>query len=565
MLSSLERDVLANIHEDCLERDVAALSALYRRQSSSGLKESLDWIRCHLDSYGIKTQTHQWVGELTTPISASLRIKKELSSFLVPCKVWGFSGRSRKKASGPLVCVDPRTLPAPEAVPYFAIRKEVERDLEGKIVLTKKFHGTAILALQDRGAAAVIVTWPGGDEEEIHESGTGLIWGNPEPLEETLDIQIPLIAVNYMWGCKLLEVASGNGKAEGEIEVEIQTDFQPFPVLEARLPGEEDNSPFLLVGAHIDAKHWGATDNASGAALALHLARIASTLRERRYGLRICWWTGHEFGHYAGSSAYCLNYYADLEERGLAYLNIDMPGVRGASHWQQVACSPDLTPTVENILHDVVGRSSGVISDPVRAWDQSFQNLGLSSLLVWASSLPEGSPYRSGSFSMPRWWHTESDVLDCLDHHVYLTDAHIYTLALIRSVCREGLQYDVHNLWMFFLNRLEALCSALKGRINLENILSRAQSLHQRSEAFTGTCPWSRDVVWKVRRLNRLLFAQKAPWSQDWCAPQEAIPGLSAGISMCREGRGGVVLDHWLMCQRNRIYSLLGEIEEGIR
>ena len=95
----------------------------------------------------------------------------------------------------------------------------------------------------------------------------------------------------------------------------------------AELAGETPE--YVLVGSHYDSWDYGVTDNATGNAAVLELARVLSQKQLRR-GVKIAWWPAHSNGRYAGSTWYCDEQFEDLDARCVALVNMDSPGCMGA-------------------------------------------------------------------------------------------------------------------------------------------------------------------------------------------------------------------------------------------
>ena len=75
---------------------------------------------------------------------------------------------------------------------------------------------------------------------------------------------------------------------------EVDTRWRPTELVVAHIEGTAEPDKFVLVGGHIDSWHEGVTDNATGNAAMLELARLLHENRdELRRSVRIAWWNGH--------------------------------------------------------------------------------------------------------------------------------------------------------------------------------------------------------------------------------------------------------------------------------
>jgi hypothetical protein len=167
--------------------------------------------------------------------------------------------------------------------------------------------------------------------------------------------------------------------------------------LVAEIPGIDDRSQVVIIGAHLDSWHaaTGATDNAAGCAVVLEALRILSaTGLKMRRTVRLVLWAGSEQG-LLGSRAYVATHFADAatmtlkpEHAGLsAYFNVDggTGAIRGLylegneaarpvlARWiapfagvGMTALSPRTAPGSDHLSFDAVGLPSfHFIQDPL--------------------------------------------------------------------------------------------------------------------------------------------------------------------------------------------------------
>ncbi|MDR3265620.1 MAG: M28 family peptidase, partial [Synergistaceae bacterium] len=439
MLTVREEELLSLLEFKTLLSHFDALASLDRRSDGEGEGRARKYLTDRLRESGVSCDASADEGILGFGGAATLCVRSAPDGFFetrdVSAKAWNFS------AGGTNVAGVARFLPkgSPSGVLDYlssmtpfknsAVSPTGACDLAGRVVLSRSFSPPVVLDAASRGAVGFVICWPQGDEEEIHHSGTVMWWGTPGPEESAWAPDIPVVAVNKRDGDRLVEAAE-RGELVLSLSSESAEEVVPVHRVEATIPSTTGDSRFILAGAHLDSKYLGATDNAAGAALALSLAVALSRMEHRRWGVKICWWSGHEFGRYTGSSLYARDRFDELERDCVAYANIDMPGMRGATDWSAITAGPDLFDLAARAVLDVTGQR-GVPAGRVRAWDQSFQNLGVSSLFVWSSRLPPNSPCRTGGGAMPWWWHTEADTSEFCDPKVFETDARLYMTALV--------------------------------------------------------------------------------------------------------------------------------------
>lgn len=177
-----------------------------------------------------------------------------------------------------------------------------------------------------------------------------------------------------------------------KMSVDIRTQFHDEDLMGyntvAEIPGTDPQlkDEIVMVGAHLDSWHsaGGATDNASGSAVAMEAARIilASGLKPRRT-IRVALWSGEEQG-LNGSREYVKQHFGEM--RGAPAFGPPQPG----------ASRPELvkTPNHEKFsvyynLDNGTGKIRGVYlqgNSAVRpifeAWLQPFHDLGANTLTI---------------------------------------------------------------------------------------------------------------------------------------------------------------------------------------
>ncbi len=568
MLTDCERAALSLLDLEGLHRDFRALASFVRRSDGDGERAAREYVRSRLERAGVRHEETFSRGVLAFGGEGRVGLPRcgsgEARTFAA--RAWNFSAPADGLIGRPRI-LDAGDFPS-GALDYLSSREPhgAKRDLEGCVVLSRFVSAEAVLDAQSRGALGFVVCWPGGTEREIHQSGLSLGWGTPLPEEACWSPGIPVLAVNGPDGEALMDAAA-HGTAELSLSCASLERIADVPLLEAHIPPTTAAPYFLLIGAHLDSKHYGATDNATGAALALSLAEALARVPQRRWGVRVCWWSGHEFGKYAGSSLYARDRFDELDRYCLAYSNIDMPGMVGAAISGVVTAGPDLLHLAGRTLQDVAGRAGGP-APRIRAWDQSFQNIGVSPFFIWTSALPPDSPHRTGGTSMPWWWHTEADTAEFCDPEILETDARIYMTGILRflSAADPG-PFDVASLWNAVLGRVRELEAALRPWLELTR---QRRSLEEGLLRWTGaSAPSSRAALRAVRLLNRIHYAARDAHLQDWSGGTEFVPGLSEALRLLLCGgpseRAEVIVLHYARVQANRLSALAAELESLAR
>jgi Peptidase family M28 len=318
-------------------------------------------------------------------------------------------------------------------------------DVRGRIALV---DGLATPEMARRanmaGAAAQIFI----NDEHLHEMILSPVWGSPTHGQLALYPHTPAVSVRQPDGARIRAALAG-GPHIARIEATVETGWRALPLLEASLPGAVEPDAFVLFAGHIDSWHYGAMDNGSANATMLHLGRLLAQRRQQlRRGLRICFWSGHSHGRYAGSAWYVDHHWDELRQHCAAYVNIDSVGGQGATLLSEGYCMAETFDLGRAVVerysgHEFIGARVG------RAGDESLVGVGIPALLMTVSEQPTAAGAtgaasviggRSGGLGW--WWHTPDDTLDKLDPDLLARDARLYAATLLRLCAEPILPFD---------------------------------------------------------------------------------------------------------------------------
>ena len=322
--------------------------------------------------------------------------------------------------------------------------EEARRLVAGNIVVMPGFGNPALTSLiEEWGGTGLIAVNPGVD---IHWGTCTTIWGSPDLAGLPRKPGIPVVAVNNPDGQRLMELAASGGEATIRTDLTEGWFAQAIPV--ATIPGATEPERFVLVHGHYDSWDVGVGDNATGDATLLELSRV---LWQGRAGLRrsvkLAWWPGHSTGRYAGSTWFADRFALDLDRNCLAQINCDSPGCRWATSYHETRAFAESGGIAEAVIRDVVPDANIHIMRPPQAGDYSFNNIGLPSLFMLSSTMPEALRHEKGYYDVSGCganiaWHTENDTLEIADPAILLTDMRIYLLAALRIANAEILAFD---------------------------------------------------------------------------------------------------------------------------
>ena len=290
------------------------------------------------------------------------------------------------------------------------------------------------------------------------------------------------------------------------------------------------------------------TDNATGNATCIELAKLFWRYRDKlNRGVRVAWWPGHSTGRYAGSTWYSDNFWFDLHDHCVTYINIDSPGPLGATEYSLVTGVAENASFAKHVVKQLTGQCPE-IERPVRAGDQSFWGPGVTSLFMLLSELPADKKAAVGGSGGGWWWHTEQDTVDKVSPEGLLLDTKIYGLAAFRICAAEllplrpvdtasellgivdGLQAKVGDLFDFTQLRRE-LADLEKALGVLEDVRTRAATLTQEQRAM-----FDRTINRTLKFLTPINYTVSGMFEHDPAVPTPALPGLAPAAKLKKLG-----------------------------
>lgn len=270
-------------------------------------------------------------------------------------------------------------------------------NVKGKIVLVAvkdtAFYELVLLAA-DSGAEGIILYFP--DELEIDNWSLG---------DEHFDDFIPALALNYKEGTKLLNLIKTSSTINAEVKIggaSIQKAVSQN-LIATKQPATKVDDEIVLIGAHYDsvAEAPGASDNASGTAVVIELARLFKTMPTNKE-IRFLFFGAEEEG-LRGSEKYVSTMSPSEVKRSAAMFNLDMVGSAYAGDLSiQTMDGSDNTATKaaskanETLFGDPIETDFGDRSDHV-----PFHDAGIDAALFIYDPVEE-------------WYHTPEDTIEKL-------------------------------------------------------------------------------------------------------------------------------------------------------
>jgi N-acetylated-alpha-linked acidic dipeptidase len=534
VLNENEEKLLSNLDIGEAWSHVEYLSTLDKTSATQGEREAHEYVRAKLDEYGVHYETYEFDSLISHPKEASLKVTSP-TAMEVECITHAFSKSTPEEgfeAELVFVPVSPSSL-------FTGLGDLVEEykrsNVEGKVTLMFGVASPAVVWAAQQAGAIAQVHICGGDV--LHEMIVTTIWGTPTPEAAERIPEITAVSVKRTDGEKLVELAK-EGPVKISLKARSDTRWRSIPFTVAEIEGTEEPEKFMLVHGHMDSWYLGTTDNCTGNAALLELARI---LEKNKGGLkrsvRIAWWSGHSTGRYSASTWYADNLFHDLDRNCFLSMNIDSPGVLGATELGGGGLMGTMD-FVNRAARDATG--VGEIEKQayyMRAGDQSFYGIGVPSVAVRAY-IPEGSLHRGqwiGGSGGAWWWHSPYDTLDKGDRDHLLRDMRMEALAVYRSVNAGVLPFDFSEVAGMYEETLVEIKERTSGAFDLNPTLDRIGELKSRSErmneAIAGLdeskAPEVNDILSRVSKiLTSTFYTQAGPFDQDPAYGISHLPAL---------------------------------------
>ncbi len=531
-------NLLADISFDLGWSLIERFAVLVRESGSLDERAAAHFITSRLEVLGVPFELHEPDLYLSIPRSASV----DLDGATLAAKAPSFSLSTGPKG----LSAAPVHLPAAPiegaSELFKAAYGEDIPDVAGKIVVTEGYPMPAsVRRLEAAGAAGQVYINPG---VRIHWGICTPIWGAPGEAQISRKPSTPVVAINRPDGDRVIEAIEG-GLDHLTISTELDEGWFSCPLPVARIDGQEED--FVLVHGHYDSWDIGIGDNAVGDATLLELARILHGNREElRRSVRIAWWPGHSTGRYAGSTWYADNFALDLLRHCVAAVNIDSPGCRGATDYDEVAWMAEAGEVARSSVVAVAGVEP-TRQRPLRAGDYSFNHLGISSFYMLLSNIPQEERERRGFYPVGGCggdiaWHTEKDRIEIADRANLERDLKVYLTAIGRFVDDEVIPLDYRETVAELNESLEDYeAKAVKKfdlsaiRSGLDAVAERLEGLYQRIEDGEIPAEAANDLLLRAGRLLVPLgYTERARFEQDPATPRTPIPRL-AGIHELEE------------------------------
>ncbi|MFC1816524.1 M28 family peptidase [Thermodesulfobacteriota bacterium] len=460
----LEKKVLAEYSSDEVRRHLEYLTTLTRMAGTEDELRAARYITGKLDEYGVDSDIYEFDAYISHPGKAELEILSPVQKSF-PCLPNAFI------ASTP---------PAGIEAELMFLGNGLEADYQGvdargKIVIGEP--GTGVTAqvdmariAEENGAVAQIHI-SHAREREIRIMQLRNTWGSPTP--ETMDKvpQTPVISICNEDG-KYLTGLTKKGSVVARLKADAWRGYKKIIHPIGTLRGVREPEKYVLFGAHYCSWYIGATDNAVANALLLEMARIFSKYRKGLgRGIRFAWWAGHTQGTYAGSTWYLDNFWEDVRDNALAYLNMDGLGKIGSSGFE-ARNTEDIRKFNEIVIKEALGLNIKSVR-VTKIGDQSFWGMGLPSSTGRPVTAMGGGWYN----------HTVEDTLDKVDMEGIIPTFKVNAVSILRLCNNPILPFEFVTTAQAFKARLSELQNADKSDLDLASLMSQVEALEEKVKA----------------------------------------------------------------------------------
>lgn len=198
--------------------------------------------------------------------------------------------------------------------------------------------------------------------------GVPISWEDAKPLLENMGG--PVAPKSWQGGLPITYRLGGQ-RVRVHLKVEMNTEIQPYYVVEGRITGSELPNEWVVTGNHRDGWVFGAVDPSSGTAAMMELTGILGKLKQEgirpRRTIVFCSWDGEEYA-LTGSTEWGEEYANELRKKAVAYLNVD-EAVSGPH--LSISAVPSLADYLVGATHGLKDPAGGSLYEAWRKWRTS--------------------------------------------------------------------------------------------------------------------------------------------------------------------------------------------------
>jgi peptidase M28-like protein/PA domain-containing protein len=564
-----------------LARTVTYLCGLGEKVAGSEEeRKACDYLVNRLKTYGYQPIVHEFESYISYPRSASLVVSVAGKRIDISAVGVAFGQSTAKDGITEEVVL----------VGSGGDAEYIGKDVRGKVVLVTKLPSPAnALSAAKAGARGMICMSAG---KQRHKMIITPVWGTPEFQQVDRIPRLPVVSIAKSDGDRIIAALQ-----EGRVRATLITDtfegWRKVRLPTAELKGREPE--FSLVGAHYCSWFDGSTDNVSGDACVLELARVLKAFEGKlRYGIRFAWWPGHSHGRYSGSTWYADTHWHELHDNAIVYFNIDSPGVKGATVYVPRHQMAEVAAFNETMTTEVTGwttitsanaqlalgkRADKYVSPtrPSRAADQSFWGIGVSSMSVYSMLTPDDAnrdPNVGGSGGA-WWWHSEHETIDKFDAGILVQDTRLYASILLTIATASLLPLKVAAIAEDFQDSLKEYAEEAGDFLPFDELIADVNELKARLQQLQTECTRLQDecataaanrlFLRLARTLNPVLYQVCSPFEHDPALGSRALPSLAPALRLKFMHPESDAFKFTVVGLRRRINRIRHQVREAMR
>ncbi len=387
-------------------------------------------------------------------------------------------------------------------------------DVRGRIVIVNLNYSPPRpekmrLAKRAGAAGMIMINWGRDGDLSLPFGTTKYVWGNPTRDRAEDMITLPAVAVTRPDGNELLRRLEAEPELVLRITSQAERKWRELIVPVAWIgEGRDSGREFVLAGGHYDSWGGGVTDNISGDAALVAMARHFHEIRDTLVrDVVIAWWPAHESGIMIGSTWFVDSQWRLLRDRCAAYINVDQLGMGDLTRWY-VEAAGELRP----MIRAADAPDDTEWSHPLKTGDQSFFGVGIPSTNSY-STATEQQKQEANGMMLGWWYHSDNDTIDKLNP-VTFAEGTRYVTSYVESVATTSLlPFDVTEAAEEIRSRLAEIDAQLvssgwdirSSPYPWAEVLEEADALVSAAGEFMGRMVEVGDDVARVARANRAI------------------------------------------------------------
>ena len=347
----------------------------------------------------------------------------------------------------------------------------------------------------------------------------------------------------------------GPGLAKVHLKVRSEHKNRPIYNVIAKLRGAESPDQWVILGNHHDAWVYGAADPSSGTASLLEVARCLGQLAKEGHRPKrtivFASWDAEEFG-ILGSAEWAEDLKAELQQKAIAYLNVDI-ATTGTEFYASAV--PSLKPLVKEVAQTVMDPQTH--QTVYEAWRQDQENhvprvgnLGSGSdhsPFIGHLGIPALSMGFYGPYGV---YHAMQDTFYWMEHfgdptfryHVAMTQ--IWGIMALRLADADILPFDYAAYADELLSHLKALQNENKHSTITKDRPERLRALLRKWEIIaanlhkdltaqleSGDPVETENINRSLQRLEQILTSESGLPLRPWFKHLAYAPGLHSGYA----------------------------------